>query len=397
VTDDSVGPHSIDGTDRRTFVMVAGALAGGAALAAMSTPAAAQGASSTDAQELKKPASLGPRAAIDNRFPASFSRTIPKSVEVLIGYFTALSQRDVNGMAEYLHFPFVTFEGTDPILVNSRAEFIAKTPASMNMSLNPERFTDHDGYIKKGSYDIIQSIEPICFDPVVCGMTLTYDRFDSTGKRLLRCDGVYTVTNIEGKWGIEFISTIFTPDMQVGLVYEDGVMWADRLRIDHDISYQLADVRNEPVPQIGATASIVNYAGQPWSLAPNGRAMEQFKIMGVKSRLRFMAASEDGKPPSVRPARDMDQYYKDYRKLFQDAGDGNFGFVYGKLPNARILHQTFNKVHQFSGAIRFTTQGELCSYNSDIGIITYKLGRWATAGNACYTTPHDRSNDLMPS
>ncbi len=52
---------------------------------------------------------------------------------------------------------------------------------------------------------------------------------------------------------------------------------------------------------------------------------------------------------------------------------------------------------QFSGAIRFTQAGEEASHNTDIGIITYKLGRWGSSGSVCYTIPHDRSNDVLRS
>ncbi len=391
-------PINLDHADRRTFVTVIGAGVAGAALATAAGPAMAQTVPTggiAGATEIQKPKGMGPKGMLDNRFPESYQESITKGVEVLIGYFSALNRRDLKAMANYLHFPFATFEGTDPVLVSSPEQLFANTPASMNMTLNPERFTDHDGYIKQGSYDIIQNIEPHCFDPVVCGLSLTYDRFDSNGKRLLRCEGVYSVTNIEGKWGIELMSTIFTPDMQVGFVYADAEMWANRLRLDHDISYHLADVKYEPVPQLGPSASIANHAGQPWSLGPAGKAMDQFVIKGVKTRLRF--AENKTPPPPAGTGRDMDAYYTGYRKLFQDAGDGNFGFVYGRLPNSRVLHQSFNKAHQFSGAIRFTAQGELCSYNTDIGILTYKYGRWASQGSACYTTPHDRSNDLLTS
>lgn len=403
MTNHSEGPTSLDGPNRRTFVSVLGALGtvGGVAAATAAVGAAsAQTAADLSAMDLevKRPANLGPRGYLDNRYAVTYQRSIPKGTEVLINFFAALNARDLKGMAEHLHFPFVTYEGTDAILVNTIDEFMAKTPASMNLSLNPELFTDHMGYIKKGSYDIIQAIEPVCFDPVLCCLSMTYDRFDSNGKRLIRCDGVYTVTNIEGKWGIEFMSTIFTPDMQVGITYADAEMWAHRLRIDHDLAYWLADVRYEPVRQEGASGSIANQVGQPWVLGPAGRAMEAFAIKGVKSRLRFSPGVGEAKPLGQvgAPARDMDKYYANYRASFQIAGDGNLGFVYGRLPNARIIHQSPLKVHHFGGAIRFTTQGELCSYNTDVGIVTYKHGRWGGSGNAAYTSPHDRSNDLMP-
>ena len=222
---------------------------------------------------------------------------------------------------------------------------------------------------------------------------MSYNRFDSNGKMLSRCEGVYSVTNNEGRWAIQLVSTIFTPAMQVGIVYADAVNAANRLRIDHDLSFQLSDRRVEPIPQIGTSANVANHSGQPWSLAPNGKAMDQFAMAGVKSRLRFSDGNQ-ARPhpePSANPLAD----YADYRDLFHKNGMGGWGWTYGILPNSRILHQTFNKVHQFSGAIRFNQAGELASYNSDIGIITYKLGRWGTSGSVCYTTPHDRSNDVL--
>ncbi len=249
--------------------------------------------------------------------------------------------------------------------------------------------------MKAGSYDIFEGFEVLCMDPVVVGASMSYNRFDSNGNMLSRCDGVYSITNNEGKWAMQLMSTIFTPAMQVGIVYPDAVDWANRLREDHDLSYNQSDRRLEPIPQIGSSASVANYSGQPWSLAPNGHAMDQFKIAGVTSRLRYL----DGSKPRPHPepsANPLDDYAS-YRELFHKSGLGGWGWVYGHLPNSRILHHTVNKVHQFSGAIRFNQAGELCNYNADIGVITYQLGRWGSSGSLCYTTPHDRSNDVLRS
>jgi hypothetical protein len=384
-------PQKASGTDRRTFLAVASAsLLGGAALLA---PSAAAEDGIPGATEIARPKDLGPRGMIDNRYPVTFAECVPKACQVITGYFTALSQRDLKGMAEYMHYPFATFEGVEAVQVKSPEELLAKAPPSMNMSTNPERFTDHDSYMKAGSYDIFEGFEVLCMDPVVVGVSMSYNRFDSNGKLLSRCEGVYSITNNDGKWGIQLVSTIFTPAMQVGIVYPDAVNAANRLRIDHDLSYQMSDRRVEPIPQIGTSANVTNYAGQPWSLAPNGKVMDQFKVAGVTSRLRY----SDGSQPRPHPepsANPLDDY-ADYRELFHKNGLGGWGWVYGVLPNSRILHQTFNKVHQFTGAVRFNQAGELASYNTDIGIVTYKLGRWGTSGSVCYTTPHDRSNDVM--
>lgn len=388
-------------TDRRTFIAVAGAsmMAAGAG-ALISSPANAQaqaGQGVAGAMEVPRPAGLGPRAMMDNRFPATYSESVPKACQVLVGYFTTLSQRDLKGMAEYLHFPFATFEGVEAVVVNSQEELFSKAPPSMNMSMNPERFTDHDSYLKPGCYDVFTGFEVLCMDPVTVGISMSYDRYGSDGKLLCRCDGVYSITNNDGRWAIQMVSTIFTPAMMIGVVYPDAINAANRLRMDGDLAFQLGDRSVAPAPQAGTSAMFVNYSGQPWSLAPNGHAMDQFKIAGVKSRMYFSDGTTPAYPANLTPAVDPVTYYKDYRKLFVDNGVGGFGWVYGILPISRILHQTVNKVHQFTGAVRFNQVGEEASYNTDIGVITYKKGRWGTSGMVCYTTPHDRSNDVLRS
>jgi hypothetical protein len=394
------------GTDRRTFIAVAstGMIAGAAALASSAggaQSAANQGAGPgagegiAGAMEVPRPAGLGPRAMMDNRFPATFSESVPKACQVIVAYFTALSQRDLKGMADYVHFPFVTFEGVEAVRVNTADELLSKAPPSMNMSMNPERFTDHDSYLKPGCYDVFTGFEVLCMDPVCVGISMSYDRYGSDGKLLARCDGVYSITNNDGRWAIQMISTIFTPAMMIGIVYPDAINAANRIRMDGDLAFQLADRSVAPAPQAGTSAMFINYSGQPWTLGPNGHAMDQFKIAGVKSRMYFSDGTTPAYPASLTSTFDAATYYKDYRKLFVDNGVGGFGWVYGVLPISRILHQTVNKVHQFTGAVRFNQAGEEASYNTDIGIITYKKGRWGTSGMVCYTTPHDRSNDVL--
>jgi hypothetical protein len=348
----------------------------------------------TGSLSVKRPEGLGPRAMLDNRFAESFLESVPKACQVIVGYFAALSRRDLKGMIEYLHFPFATFEGVEAVLVNTPEELLSKAPPSMNMGLNPERFTDHDSYLKQGCYDVFTGFEVLCMDPVIVGISMSYDRYGSDGKLLSRCDGVYSITNNDGKWAIQMMSTIFTPAQQIGIVYPDAVEAANRLRMNGDLAFQLADQTVIPKPQAGTSAMVINYSGQPWSLAPNGHAMDQFKIAGVKSRMHFSDGSTPAYPTSGNPVTDFAAYYADYRQLFVKNGLGGWGWVYGVLPNSRILHQTVNKVHQFTGAIRFNQAGEEASYNTDIGIITYKQGRWGTSGMVAYTTPHDRSNDV---
>ena len=227
---------------------------------------------------------------------------------------------------------------------------------------------------------------------------MVYDRYGSDGKRLHRCEGIYSVCNNDGRWAIQLASTIFTPDPMVGQSYPDAVMAATRYRIDHDLSYQVSDRSVDPAPQAGASISVSNGEGRAvWQDGPAGKTMQHFKIKGVKSRLIFSDGKTPPTPaqiaartPSGNPVAD----YADYRALFPASGVGNWGWVYGVQPATRILHVTFNKAHMYSGARRFTVAGEECSWNQDLTVVTYVKGRWSACGHLAYTTPHDRSNDM---
>lgn len=379
---------------RRDFIASA-ASAGLLGALAVGSASAQQGSGSHPAgpQDPQAPTGLGPRAMVDNRFPLTYQTSVPEGVRVLMQYFAALSRRDLKGIAELVHFPFVSIEGTEPVVVESPEKLLAHAPASLNMTESPERYSDHDGYLKPGAYDVFDGLEALNCDPVLAGFAMRYNRYSSDGKKLLRCEGVYSVTNNDGKWAIQMMSTIFTPAPMAGVTFTDTIEAAKRCRIDHDLAYQVSDRSvDAPTSQIGTTAAVANSGGQPWTLGPDGRAMEQFKVKGIKTRLRITQATAENRP---RPSADPVSDYAGYRALFPKAGVGNWGWVYGVLPETRVLHATFDKAHMFSGAIRFNVAGEECSYNADLSVITYKKGHWGRVGTLAYTTPHDRSNDTL--
>jgi hypothetical protein len=383
-------------TARRTFLSSAAA-AGLIGAAAVGSALAQQSSNSNEAapQDPQRPKGLGPRGMVDNRFPVTYQTSVTEGVRVLTQFFVALSQRDLKGIVDLMHFPFVSFEGTEAVVVQTPEELFAHAPASINMSENPERYSDHDGYLKPGAYDVFDGLEVLNCDPVLSGLSLRYNRYGSDGKKLTRCEGVYSVTNNDGKWAIQMMSTIFTPAHMTGVVFTDTIEAAKRCRIDHDLAYQVSDRSvDAPTSQLGRTAAVANTGGQPWTLGPAGRAMDQFKVKGIKTRLRVTDVTPESRAriqPSANPPSD----YANYRALFPQAGLGNWGWVYGVLPETRVLHATFDKAHMFSGAIRFTAAGEECSYNSDLSVITYRKDHWGRAGTLAYTTPHDRSNDVL--
>ena len=397
--DKSIGETENSGTaSRREFVAGAAAvgLAGAAVLQSASAQTSAQMAwppvMSTETEDPKPPKGLGPKGIPDLRFPICYLSVIP-AVEVLTRYFAALSQRDLRGMAQYLHFPFGTYEGADGIFVNSVDDFMNHTPPSMNISMNPERFTDHDGYMKPGCYDVFGGIQVLNSDPVRVNMAMTYDRYDSNGKRLLRCEGVYGASNNDGKWGIQVLSTIFTPSDMVGVKYEDTVEAAKRLRLNHDLAYQVSDLEGVwgRVRQYGPTFGVGGGGGQgvAWQVAPDGndKVMALYRFKGVKTRI----GQGNSTPESI--AR-IPIDFKDTRDRVARAGVGYWGFPVGELPDTRVLHATVNKAHMYSGVTRYNVTGEEISNSVEVSIITYKNGRWGWAGSLAYITNHDRANDV---
>jgi hypothetical protein len=351
----------------------------------------------TPAVDTARPNGLGAHAMLDNRFPVSYEHSVPEGVRVITQYFSALSRRDLRGMADLLHFPFGTFEGTEPVVVESADQFMTNTPASMNVSTNPERYSNHDGYMKPGCYDVFAGIEVINSDSVHAGLAMTYNRYDSNGKKLLRCQGVYCVSNNDGKWAIQLMSTIFTPADMIHVTFTDTIEAAKRVRINHDLAYQVSDRSvDRGTPQLGKrlTSSGGSGTGAIWQAGPAGTIMDHYKVKGIKSRLVVSDVTEESLAKQFMPSANPISDYAAYRALFPQSGVGNWGWVYGVLPETRVLHATFDKAHMFSGAIRFTTAGDECSHNADLSVITYRKGHWGMAGGLTYTTPHDRSNDV---
>ena len=208
-------------TARRDFLT--GAAAAGLIGAAAMGSALAQESSNSRAQDPQAPKGLGPRAMVDNRFPVTYQTSVTEGVRVLTQFFVALSQRDIRGIADLMHFPFVSFEGIEAVVVQTPEELFAHAPASINLSENPVRYTDHDGYLKPGAYDVFDGLEVLNCDPVLAGLSLRYNRYSSDGKKLTRCDGVYSVTNNDGKWAIQMMSTIFTPAQMTGVAFTDTI------------------------------------------------------------------------------------------------------------------------------------------------------------------------------
>jgi hypothetical protein len=381
-------------TDRRNFMKsaaAAGLLGAAGAVSALGQSAQAAQQAETAEPNLMPPPGMSPRGIPDLRFPICYKESVPAAVGVMTQYFAALSQRDLKGMAEMLHFPFGTFERTEAVVVRSPDELMAHAPASMNMTEHPERFTDHDGYLKPGCYDVLDGIEIFNSDPVAVNLSLNYNRYSADGYKLLRCQGIYCVTNNDGKWAIQAMSTIFTPANMLPVVYNDSITAAKRLRQDHCLAYMNNDQQAVwgPIRQLGLNLG-VGSGGASWEVAAQGnyKALEGLRVKGVKTRLSTESYTQEM----------LDNTHIDfvaYRALWPQLGLGNWGWdLADATPGGRVIHASIDKVHAFQGASRYTTCGEYINDSVEMDVITYKKGRWGVAGLFGYMTTHDRANDI---
>lgn len=381
-------------TDRRNFMKsaaAAGLLGAAGAVSALGQSAQAAQQAETAEPNLMPPPGMSPRGIPDLRFPICYKESVPAAVGVMTQYFAALSQRDLKGMAEMLHFPFGTFERTEAVVVRSPDELMAHAPASMNMTEHPERFTDHDGYLKPGCYDVLDGIEIFNSDPVAVNLSLNYNRYSPDGYKLLRCQGIYCVTNNDGKWAIQAMSTIFTPANMLPVVYNDSITAAKRLRQDHCLAYMNNDQQAVwgPIRQLGLNLG-VGAGGASWEVAAQGhyKALEGLRVKSVKTRLSTESYTQE-----MLDNTHID--FEAYRALWPHLGLGNWGWdLADAAPGGRVIHASIDKVHAFQGASRYTTCGEYINDSVEMDVITYKKGRWGVAGLFGYMTTHDRANDI---
>ena len=130
------GPYSSGfHVDRREFVRTVGGagLLGAFASVSPSAQAGGQGATSRPApDEFPKPPGLRPGAQLDSRFPVSFATSVSEGLRLVTEYFVALNQRNIEGIARTLHFPFAIYEDIEPIVIQSAADFIANPPPTLN-------------------------------------------------------------------------------------------------------------------------------------------------------------------------------------------------------------------------------------------------------------------------
>src|SRR5580698_9250624 len=107
------------------------------------TPPQPEPAQQAQVEDPKPPKGMGKTAIPDQRFPLCYETPVIEGVRAVTQYFAALSRRDAKGMADKMHFPFGSYEGTELAVVQTPDDLINHAPASMNLTEKPERFTDH--------------------------------------------------------------------------------------------------------------------------------------------------------------------------------------------------------------------------------------------------------------
>lgn len=332
--------------------------------------------------EFAAPEGLRPMAQLDARFPVAYRTSVPEAMRVATEYFAALSQRDLGAMARTLHFPYALYEGTEPIIVESERALLAAAPASINVTGRGET------QVMAGSYDLLDKLELQTFSPVGAGLSMSFTRYTAEGHKVGVCDGIYAITNNDGRWAIQLSSTIFTPADFIGVTYNDVEEAHLRRGRDWMLGYSLRDqsvLNSTRIP--GATAGVSVYG--PRARAGNaraGRPMEGYRARGVSSRLRT----------SERTQEQIDAANAGFDQFAQWAGGGVGPWAYTlNLPEARVLHATVNKAHTLGGYIRYRADHTVISETRGLGILVYRRGQWGSVGAlGNMMLQHDRTNSI---
>jgi len=346
-------------------------------------------------EEFPKPKSLKSRAQLDSRFPVSFAPCVSNGMRLLTEYFTALSQRDPVALAKTLHFPFAIYEEIEPIVVPSERDFLASLPPTLNVSGKGKT------RIAKGSYDLLESMNVHLYCPVGGVFSLSFARYAADGHKLLDCDGIYSVTNNDGRWGIQLVSTLFRergyeenryPDAEeTHRIGSQGYLAAFGYR-DEALLNDLGKGRGsyEVELPIGTKRASVNFGYGPRERsrdAREGNPMKGWRTAGVKSRLQVSQVT----------AQSSDRAMNTNLKEFIDLAGGAVGeYDYTRLRPERplVIHATHDKAHVLGGYWRYTEAGELISETRSVGIRIYTGGRWGDVGGLGQVTHHDRSNSV---
>jgi hypothetical protein len=386
------------GIDRREFVKTIGAAGAlSAVTAASGTKLAAQGGQAAGGvAEFQRPTTLRAGAQLDSRFPVSFAAPVTEGLRLVLEYFTALSQRNLDALARTLHFPFAIYEDIEPIVVATAADLLKNPPPSLNGTGRGRT------KILRGSYDMLESVNVHLYCPVGGAFALSFTRYTPNGHKQLVCDGLYSVTNNDGRWAIQLASTIVHEVDFIGVNYPD----AEQADIRGNQNYLAAfGYGNEaalndpktsrgsyeaPLP-VGTRTASVNFGYGPRERsrdAREGRPMNGWRTKGVKSRLNVSTVTEESRNRAITT---------NLAEFVELAGGavGDYAYTRDRPVRPITIHATHDKAHTLGGYFRYTADGTLISETRSVGIRIYKNGQWGSAGSLGQVTHHDRSNSTV--
>ena len=203
-----------------------------------------------------------------------------------------------------------------------------------------------------------------------------------------KCDGLYAVTNNDGRWAIELMSTIYTPTALIGQTYNDAAEASLRRGRDWMLGYSLRDqALLNSTRKPGKSANITIYG--PRERAGNARAgnpMGGYVTKGVKSRVRVSTATAE----AIARA---DANFPEFAE-WAGGAVGEWDFTMN-LPQARLLHSSVNKAHSLGGYIRYTKGHTEISETRGLSVLVYRNNAWSTAGGMGNVLLHyDRTNPV---
>ena len=383
---------------RRSFMQAVGVvgMAGAGGLTAgigVSQAAAQQPAAG--APEFAQPSGLRRGAQLDSRFPVSFATTVSEGLRLVTEYFTALNQRNLEGLARTLHFPFAIYENVDPVVVNTQADFLRTPPPTLNWTGRGL------SRVLRGSYDMLESINVHLYCPVGGAFSLSFLRYTPDGHPLLRCDGIYSVTNNDGRWAIQMASTIVHEGDFRFVAYPDAEAADIRGNQNYLAAFGYGNeaILNDPLTgrgsyeepwPVGTSTASVGFGYGPRERsrdAREGRPMTGWRTKGVASRLSVSTVTEASR------TRGITTNLAEFAELAGGAV-GEYSYTRDLPIRPVVIHSTHDKAHTMGGYVRYTAEGLPISETRSVGIRIYKHGRWGGGGSMGQVTHHDRSNSV---
>lgn len=368
-------------------------------------------------EELPEPKNLKPGGMLDARFPVYYRTSLPEAMRLLTEYFAAYNDRDMAAVARTMHFPYATYEGTEPLIYKTAEEFVKNPPPSIHEDAGPE------SEFRPGAYDIIDVLQVHTFNPVNVGLELSCTRYRADGYRLGINQGIYAITNNDGKWGIQLSSIIFTPTEFIGVKYndaEEAMLRQGRTGMaafgDHDYDLLTGLGWGAGQGNRRAARKTASIAGAPgattfflsgWA----GKPMEPYNSKGRKSRLAVAGTPDAAEINALSAVHDpIADYERGLNKtnivtasgkpgwFFAMAGGGvgRYGYTM-HLNDSRVLHAGPEKAHSLGGYIRYTKDNVFISETRSLGITVYdkRAKEWVGAGGFGQSMRRDRTNDQL--